>query len=230
MTEAITTSQRKTSFGDWFAQNWILVFIVVYGVWVWSPFLAPIFMRLGLETPANIVYWIYSFFCHQFAERSYFLFGENISYALSEIQSAGVTELTPLNLRRFIGNEAMGWKVAWSDRMISFYGGIWLVTLLFYTIRNKIKKLPIWGFVLFLLPMFFDGITHTISDFAGPGQGFRSSNLWLARLTSFAFSRSFYAGDMLGSFNAWMRIITGLLAAVGLVWFGFSFLFSSDSE
>jgi hypothetical protein len=41
--------------------------------------------------------------------------------------------------------------------------------------------------------------------------GFRYTNDWLANLTNHAFSRSFYIGDTLGSFNSWMRIFTGLL-------------------
>jgi hypothetical protein len=30
-----------------------------------------------------------------------------------------------------------------------------------------------------------------------------------------------YAGDALGSFNSWARLITGVLAGLGLAWFAF---------
>ena len=72
--------------------------------------------------------------------------------------------------------------------------------------------------------MALDGGSHFISDLAGIGQGFRDSNLWLAKLTHFSFAPNFYSGDALGSFNSWMRLFTGLLAGVGLVWFAFPYL------
>lgn len=50
------------------------------------------------------------------------------------------------------------------------------------------------------------------------GQGFRYNNQWMAMLTNNTFSPAFYLGDTLGSFNSWMRIITRLLAGLGLVW------------
>ena len=206
------------------AKNWFLVFIVAYGLWVWTPFLAPLFARLGWEGPANAIYFIYSFFCHQLPERSYFLFGPKVNYSLAEIQAAWIDTVNPMLLRKFTGTAAMGWKVAWSDRMISFYGGVWLFALLWWPLRRRLKSLPWWGLILFLLPMALDGSTHFLSDLAGIGQGFRDTNLWLADLSQFAFSANFYAGDALGSFNAWMRIITGLLAGLGLVWFVFPYL------
>jgi uncharacterized membrane protein len=206
------------------AQNWFLVFFAVYGLWVWTPFLAPLFARLGWDGPANAIYFVYSFFCHQLPERSYFLFGPKMNYSLAEIQSAWIDTINPMLLRKFTGTAALGWKIAWSDRMISFYGGVWLFGLVWYPLRRRLKSLPWWGLVLFLLPMALDGTTHFLSDLAGIGQGFRDSNLWLANLTQFSLPDSFYAGDALGSFNAWMRIITGLLAGLGLVWFVFPYL------
>ncbi len=47
-------------------------------------------------------------------------------YSLREIQSVWQATSDPMVLRRFIGNEIMGWKIAWSDRMISFYTSVWL--------------------------------------------------------------------------------------------------------
>jgi uncharacterized membrane protein len=77
------------------------------------------------------------------------------------------------------------------------------------------------GIFLLLLPMVIDGTTHFISDLNGIGNGFRDSNLWLATLTNGAFPVTFYAGDAWGSFNSWMRLITGILFGLGVVWFLF---------
>jgi len=66
-----------------------------------------------------------------------------------------------------------------------------------------------------------DGITHILSDLAGLGNGFRSSNIWLKVLTGSAYSAEFYSGTQLGSFNSSMRILTGVLFGIGVVWFFF---------
>lgn len=58
-----------------------------------------------------------------------------------------------------------------------------------------------------------------VSDLAGIGNGFRDSNAWLVTLTGNALPAWFYAGDGLGSFNSWMRLLTGVLLGVGVVWF-----------
>jgi uncharacterized membrane protein len=118
----------------------------------------------------------------------------------------------------------MGWKVAWSDRMVAMYLSAFFFTVLWWLNRRRIGRLPWWGFALLLLPMALDGTSHFISDFYGIGQGFRDQNLWLALLTHNAFPASFYAGDALGSFNSWMRLISGVLFGLGVVWFGFPYL------
>lgn len=202
-------------------KNWLLVFSVVYGIYVGVPFLAPVFMQLGWEGPANGIYTIYSFLCHQLPQRSFFMFGAKGMYSLSEIQAVWQDTANPLVLRQFIGTPEMGWKVAWSDRMISMYTGILLAAWLWYPFRKKTKDFPLWAFGLLILPMAIDGTTHVVSDFAGIGQGFRDTNLWLAQLTDFSLAQTFYAGDAWGSFNSWMRLISGLLFGAGIVLYGF---------
>ena len=218
-----TTRQTITSqtVDDWLGRNWIRLFLSLYGIWVILPFFAPVFMQAGWTGPAKTLYAIYSFLCHQLPQRSIFLFGEKTMYSLAEIQFAWQNTADPLILRKFIGDPAMGWKIAWSDRMISFYGGVWLFGLLWLPLRNRIRQVPWWGFLLLLFPLMLDGTSHFVSDLAGVGQGFRDTNLWLANLTNHAFPAWFYAGDALGSFNSWMRWISGLLAGMGLVWFAF---------
>lgn len=231
MTASIARPQPRTSlsFGQWLTRHWFEAFLVVYGLWVFTPFLAPIFMEIGWTGAGRAIYFIYSFFCHQLPERSFFFFGQKTMYSLSEIQTVWQDTVNPMVLRKFIGNEAMGWKVAWSDRMISFYMSVWLFAVAWWPLRRKIKPLSWWAFLLLLLPMIIDGSTHAISDLAGIGQGFRDTNQWLAVLTNNAFSASFYAGDGLGSFNCIARIITGLLAGLAIVWLAFPYIFQSQA-
>ena len=219
----------RQSIFQWIGDHWFETFLIVYGLWVFAPFLAPIFMQLGWTGAGKAIYFIYSFFCHQLPERSYFLFGEKSMYSLSEIQSVWQDTTNPFILRQFIGDETMGWKVAWSDRMIWFYNSVWSFAAVWYPFRRRIKPLPWWGFVLLLLPLIADGGTHTVSDLAGIGGGFRDTNEWLAMLTSNAFPATFYAGDTLGSFNSIMRFITGLLAGLGIVWLAYPFIFQTQA-
>ncbi len=215
---------RAHTLFAWLARHWLPVFLLGYGLFVIVPFLAPVFMHFGWEGTGKLVYLVYSFLCHQLPERSFFLFGPKGMYSLAEIQAAYVNTNDPMVLRQFIGNAQMGWKVAWSDRMVSMYGGIWLAALLWRPLFARLRPLPWWGLILFVLPMALDGTSHLVSDLFGIGQGFRDSNAWLAALTNHAFSPAFYAGDALGSFNSWMRLLTGLLFGLGVVWFAFPFL------
>jgi uncharacterized membrane protein len=219
----------KQSIFQWIGNHWFATFLFVYGMWVFLPFLAPLFMQIGWVDVGKSIYFIYSFFCHQLPERSFFWFGEKTMYSLHEIQSAWQNTDNPMILRQFIGSEAMGWKVAWSDRMISFYTSIWFFAVVWYPFRRKVKTISWWGFILLLLPIAFDGMTHAISDLSGIGQGFRDTNIWLALLTNNSLPATFYAGDALGSFNSLMRFITGLLAGLAIVWLVFPYSFQTQA-
>jgi uncharacterized membrane protein len=208
----------------WLVRHWVFVVSVLLGVYALTPFLAPLFMALGWNIPGKLIYLIYSFLCHQLPERSYFLFGAKFSYTLPEIQAAWGNTNNIVILRQFAGNAQMGWKVAWSDRMVSMFTSLWLFGILWGSVKKDIKRIPWWVLILLILPLALDGASHFISDMAGIGQGFRDSNTWLAVLTHHALPRFFYTGDAWGSFNAWMRLITGVLFGFGMVWFGFPYI------
>jgi uncharacterized membrane protein len=207
-----------------FLRHWLLIFNLFWAVFVITPWLAPVLMKTGYEGLARAIYAAYSTQCHQLPQRSFFLFGAQASYSLPEIQTAWQDTNNPYLLRQFIGNPEMGWKVAWSDRMVSMYTSVFIAGLAFALVRQRLRPLSFWAFALFVLPMVLDGGTHLISDFAGIGNGWRDSNAWLAALTRNAFPAWFYTGDTLGSFNSWMRLITGTLFGLGCVWLAYPYL------
>lgn len=234
-----TTSSEQTNPGlaaainrlaDRITRNWLLASSLLLGLYVGIPFLAPVFKHTGWDGLANGIYFMYSFHCHQMAQRSFFLFGEKTMYSLETIQTVWRDTNDSMLLGEFIGNSQLGWKVAWSDRMVSMYTSTLFFGLLWYPFRRKVKPLPWKGFLLLLLPMAVDGITHMISDLSGIGLGFRYHNAWLAKLTNFTFPSSFYVGDALGSFNSWMRLISGILFGLGLIWFGYPLVEEAFSE
>jgi uncharacterized membrane protein len=222
---SVSVAKRDKSFAIaanrfvWgFSRHWLLIFSIIFGLYVGLPWLAPVFMKVGWSGAAQVIYDIYSTQCHQLPERSFFLFGEKSMYPLTQIQAIWRNTNDQHILRQFIGSEAMGWKVAWSDRMVSLYTTIFLVCLLYKSLRKYFKPMPTWVASLITLPMLFDVFSHIASDKAGIGNGFRDSNVWLVNLTGNSFPAWFYAGDSLGSFNSWMRLVTGVLFAIGSVW------------
>ncbi len=202
----------------WIARHWLAMVNAAWGALVGLPWLAPIAMKAGWTRLADALYFVYGFFCHQYANRSFFLFGPKVMYAYTELLRYTADADTWMGLRAFRGTPELGYKVAWSDRMVWLYGGIFVAGLAFAFLREQISPLSWRAFILMLAPLAIDGGTHVISDLFGVGHGFRYSNEWLAVLTANAFPAQFYVGNAVGSFNFLMRLFTGLLAAVAIVW------------
>src|SRR3972149_6914615 len=201
-----TNSGRLTHF---LSQHWFFLLSLILGLYIGLPFLAPAFMQIGWSGPARVIYFIYSWLCHQLPQRSFFLFGPQMTYSLAEVQSAWQSTTEMWILRQLIGNPEMGWKVAWSDRMVSMFTSIWLFGLIWWPLRKRVKPVPWQGLLLLILPIGLDGGSHALSDLVGIGQGFRDSNAWLAALTPHAFPTTVYAGHAWGSFDSLMRLVPG---------------------
>ncbi len=208
-------------------RHWLGLTLVALIIFSLGPFLAPVAMAAGWPKAGQLIYWFYSAFCHQLPQRSWFLFGDQLTYTVGEIHKAA-PELSGWQLRFFNGTPAMGWKVAWSDRMISWYGMIPVFGVVYALLRQwgKAPRPISWRlFLWLLLPLVLDGGTHLLNDLVtmGSGTGFRDTNHWLMVLTGNAWP-AFYAGDHLGTFNWWMRLMTGLLGAGAVVFWVFPWL------
>lgn len=200
-------------------RHWPVILAIALGVWVLLPFLAPVAMKVGFPDAAKAIYLFYSFQCHQLPQRSFFLFGPQLTYSLEQINTArGSENLNPMLLRQFIGNAQLGYKVAWSDRMVSLYTSFAAGAAIYAVLRRRVTPLPVLILIALLIPIGLDGVSHAVSDFWGIGHGFRDTNEWLRAMTGNVFPVSFYSGDAWGSFNSWMRLISGVLAGVGLAW------------
>ena len=211
---------------EWLLKRWLMVFIIAFGIFNLLPFLAPVAAKAGMSSIANLIYTLYSPFCHQMAHRSFFFFGDQLMYSPNQLTLEINTDLTAnmLALKSFYGNEAIGWKVAWSDRMVYMYGATWVASILFAWVsrRKQVHKLSWAVFIVLMLPMTLDGVTHMLSDYSGGlFAGFRYTNDWLANLTSNSLPQWFYIGDKLGSFNSWMRLVSGIGFGIAVVWMSF---------
>lgn len=209
----------------WFENHWLLTFNTGWGIFVTLPWLAPVFMVLGLTWLGRAIYFVYNFFCHQLPERSWFLFGPSFSYTQAQIAEAWGRPLetiayNELVRRHFIGTAELGWKVAWSDRMVSMYTSIFIFGLIYAFLRERgirFNGISWWLFVILILPMALDGTTHLINDMFR--LQFRQTNEWAVILTGGVFPAEFYADDLFGSLNSLLRLVTGVLFGFGVVAF-----------
>ena len=181
----------------WLARHYLAIFNILVFIYVGMPFLAPGLMKVGASAPAGIIYKAYSFVCHQFAFRSWFLFGDQMVYPRAEAQVSGLityqqaTGLDGYDLlaaRAFIGNPQLGYKVALCERDVAIYGGIFLFGVIFALFRRKIKPIHwvIWILVA-IVPIGVDGFSQLISQFPINLIPVRESTPLLRTLTGFLF-------------------------------------------
>lgn len=215
---------RLLMIARWVFSNWLWLWAIIFSIFNFLPILAPISLDLGFAPLGNNIHALYHNISHQFAHRSYFLFGEQVSYSVSELPLTLTGDFLPDSnaLSQFIGDDRLGWKLAWSDRLVSMYGAA-LITTFFYILlhqRKGFRPLSLSVMLLMIVPLIIDGTTHAMSDAESLTAGFRWDNTWLANLTGNRFSDSFYVGDAFGSFNSLMRLITGILFGIGFMAWG----------
>ena len=73
------------------SRRWLRVALILIGIYATLPWVAPTLMHFGITGPAHLLYFAYGPFCHQFAFRSFFIFGEQAAYP----RAISGTSLTP---------------------------------------------------------------------------------------------------------------------------------------
>jgi len=192
----------KTSY--WISKHYLAIFNLFLLLYIGIPFLAPVFMKVGWKVPAEVIYKIYRPLCHQWAFRSFFLFGEQTYYPhaaaklpgmLTFEQVSGLTDLNDLGriqARLFEGNALLGYKVALCERDVAIWGAMALFGLVYAITRRKLPKLHwlIWVF-LGLSPIGLDGFSQLFSQipnrFIQSILPYRESTPLLRVLTGFLF-------------------------------------------
>jgi uncharacterized membrane protein len=198
---ASMTWTKSDRFTHWLSSHYLALLNMIVLVYLALPVLAPVLMKVGLETPARIIYRGYGFVCHQLAFRSFFLFGEQLVYpraaaglaGLSSLQQAtGLDEASGVDAllaaSRFVGNDVVGYKIALCERDMAIYGSIFLFGIIFALTGRRLKALPWYIWVLVgLVPIGLDGLSQLLSQPPFSFWAFRESTPYFRVITGFLF-------------------------------------------
>jgi uncharacterized membrane protein len=194
----------EDKFSRYFKRFYIIIFLIVFLLYSLIPFMAPVLMHYGFEIPAKIIYWGYHFLCHQLPYRSFFLYGEQSFYPLAYAgmddsivtfeAAVSSTESNLSDIKYFIGNETMGYKIAICQRDLAIYLAIALFCIIFFLTNYRLPRIHwlIW-IVLGIIPMALDGLSQMISGMFPTFLSVRESTPFLRVITGSAF----------GFFTAW---------------------------
>jgi uncharacterized membrane protein len=203
-TSGTQTIGRADKISYWITKHYLAIFNFFLILYIGIPFLAPILKKMGWNKPAEGIYRIYRPLCHQWAFRSFFLFGEQAYYphaaakipdVLTFEQVSGITDLNDpgrLQARVFEGNSLLGYKVALCERDIAIWSAMALFGLLYALTGRKLPKLHwlIW-LLIGLGPIGLDGFSQLLSQipntFIQTLLPYRESTPFLRSLTGFLF-------------------------------------------
>ncbi|MFZ0546963.1 MAG: DUF2085 domain-containing protein [Candidatus Promineifilaceae bacterium] len=215
------------------SKHWLAVFNILVAIYVGLPVLAPVLMHVGLTRPARVIYTVYSPMCHQMAQRSFFLFGDQPVYPR---EIAG-TSYTPIEsyikdlpefqgittdnwgaffpaARAFLGNEQMGYKTALCERDMGIYGAILAGGLLYAVLRRRyhVKPLPVMLFIILGMgPIGLDGFSQLFSYWFTPASGAAATGI-MATLSHLLPLRES---------PPLLRTLTGIWFGLTLVWLAY---------
>jgi uncharacterized membrane protein len=208
---------KADRFAMWFSKRYMLIFNLFVFIYVGLPFLAPVLLRSGAQTPANIIYRVYGGLCHQLSYRSFFLFGEQPIYPRATAgvegfetfnQATGLDEEGILAARAFRGDETTGYKIGLCQRDVAIYGVILAFGVVFTVTGKKIRPLPLWIWLLFgILPIGLDGGTQLVGMFVAQFD----APFWQTLSLAFPPRESI----------PFLRVLTGGLFGLTTAWFGY---------
>lgn len=160
---------RIDRFGFAMQRHWLAVIVGILLVYSLLPFGAPILRQMGLNGLAQVIYQPYKLMCHTYSFRSFFLFGEQLTYSRPEFEQATGIDTSTLDgmlaSRNFQGNEQLGYKVALCQRDVAIYFAMAVNGIIYGLVRGRRRPLPWLLFVLIaLVPIGLDGFSQLLSQ------------------------------------------------------------------
>lgn len=199
----------------WFSRRWLKIMLTFLFLYTGLSLTAPVLMKAGSDSAAKVIYTLYAPMCHQFAFRSWFLFGDQLvyprevagsdlksfeAYAAQDPHFEGIDLYAwsvdmELAARSFKGNPQMGYKTALCERDVAIYGAMLLAGGVFAGMRRWLRPAPLWLYlILGLMPIGLDGFSQMFS--------YSPFGYWPVRETLPGFR--VLTGALFGMMNAWL--------------------------
>ena len=137
-------------------RHWLTAVNLAVFVFVALPFLAPVLLSAGYDGPANTIYAAYQVVCHQWAFRSFFLFGPELTYGPDVLHDL----VGAHGMYGLLGSPQLGYKVAFCERDTAIYLAVLLTGVAYGRMRDRLPELSLVGYGLMILPMALDGFTQ----------------------------------------------------------------------
>jgi uncharacterized membrane protein len=221
-TSGIQTVNKADKLSYWISKHYLAIFNLFLILYIGIPFLAPVFKKAGWNTPAEVIYKIYRPLCHQWAFRSFFIFGEQVYYPHSAAkipsvftfeQVSGISDQNDpsrLQARLFEGNSTLGYKIALCERDVAIWGAMALFGVVYSLSGRKLPKIHwlIWV-VLGLGPIGLDGFSQLFSQIP---------NAYIQSILPYRESTPL------------LRVLTGFLFGITTAWFMFPLIEESMAD
>jgi len=160
---------------DGLRRHWLFAVNAIVAIFVGLPILAPILMAAGRPDLADPIYAWYHLVCHQWAFRSFFLFGPESVYGPEVLADfVGVDRMFGI-----VGTPELGYKVAFCERDLAIYTSVLLAGIGYAGMRRRLNGLSLTAYAIMILPMAIDGFTQLF--------GWRESTVELRLVTGFLF-------------------------------------------
>jgi uncharacterized membrane protein len=163
------------------ARHWLALANSGLAVVIALTILAPLLLRAGRDELADLIYAGYMLTCHEWAFRSLFLFGPQVTYSAAELQSHGVSAVFD-----FRGSPELGYKLAFCVRNLAIYAAGLAGGLAYAARRGWLPPLSVRAYIVLSAPMAVDGLTQLF--------GWRESS-WQLRVAT---------GGLFGLASVWL--------------------------
>ncbi|MFO7585236.1 MAG: DUF2085 domain-containing protein [Anaerolineales bacterium] len=203
----------------WLSRHYIWLIFFLFVLYVGLPVLAPFLMKANVQTPARVIYTVYSPLCHQLGFRSIYLFGPQVFYPRAAAaqegmqtfeQATGIPEDDLWAARQYLGSEEVGYKAALCARDVAIYGAIVVFIGIFGITGRRIKPLHwILWLLIGIVPIGLDGFSQLFSQVGIP---------FLSEIFPYRESTPF------------LRTFTGALFGFATAWFGLPYIEESMLE
>lgn len=137
-------------------RRWLATLNVCVAIFLALPLAAPLLLAAGLSSLSLPIYAAYRAVCHQWAFRSFFIFGPQSTYPPDQLAALVGAD----RMHAFLGSADLGFKMAFCERDTAIYAAVLLAGLAYGLVRRPGPPLGLGWYGLLITPMAIDGFTQ----------------------------------------------------------------------